>query len=150
MWTKRGKYMVTGNVNKREEFIDIIVGEHNVLDQSAFEYIIIGASERLRKQKMRNELEALMDGYISTQDDEIYEDELFLESILTFKKEFLKNFIDLLGGRDREDFMRDSLDIYYVNYESRLREEVSKVENALLSLREDIVNPKRMTLTRNS
>ena len=150
MWTKRGKYMVTGNVNKREEFIDIIVGEHNVLDQSAFEYIIIGASERLRKQKMRSELEALMDGYISTQDDEIYEDELFLESVLTFKKEFLKNFIDLLGARDREDFMRDSLDIYYVNYESRLREEVSKVDKALLSLREDIVNPKRMTLTRNS
>ena len=142
--------MVTGNVNKREEFIDIIVGEHNVLDQSAFEYIIIGASERLRKQKMRSELEALMDGYISTQDDEIYEDELFLESVLTFKKEFLKNFIDLLGARDREDFMRDSLDIYYVNYESRLREEVSKVDKALLSLREDIVNPKRMTLTRNS
>lgn len=133
---------------KRNEFVAYMVSNYNIADISAFEYIIVGASERLRVSNMTEVFTAMVDEYMLENGDlNPYENPLFIEKILLTKVELLEKFLDDLSLRDRDESYIGAFEFYYSNYETRIKNDLEHIRKVISDLREGIINPYQKSLS---
>lgn len=116
-------------VSKKYEFIEDVIGELNPFELNTSEYIIIEASETLRKSKMKSVLNSMIDTYYFHHQyvelEDLFNDPFLVRSVYEFRIEFLNGFLQCLARRDRDIEIFERYNDSYITYEDLIKEVIN-------------------------